>query len=285
MTANGSELRCQLIDDGFCIVENVLDVELLNQLRAKSDELAAAQSEADAARQRSTGSMINVVADPLFADLIALPEALDIFSMMGFAETKFSSGYVISKPPRSPRLFWHYDWPGWDDPASFAPFPQQVFLMYYLVDTTRANGCLRVIPGSHIQHNPLHDQLQEAHSEALGNATNLDLPEFSDRPDEVDVQIRAGDVVMGDARLLHAAHANETNERRTVITLWYHPDLTGLAEPTQAFIAWMTDTQTRLPDSWPQDKRDLVEPLRARYDGAAQAIQWNRSRPANPPRQ
>ena len=37
----------------------------------------------------------------------------------------------------------------------------------------------------------------------------------------VDVCVQPGDVVLGDARLLHAAHPNCSAERRTGITLWY----------------------------------------------------------------
>ena len=51
-----------------------------------------------------------------------------------------------------------------------APVPPQVFCMYYLTDTCRENGCLRVIPGSHTRHNPLHDLVAEPHSAALGRA-------------------------------------------------------------------------------------------------------------------
>ena len=35
----------------------------------------------------------------------------------------------------------------------------QLFLMVYLVDTTPANGCLRVLPGSHLRKIPLDDEL------------------------------------------------------------------------------------------------------------------------------
>jgi ectoine hydroxylase-related dioxygenase (phytanoyl-CoA dioxygenase family) len=37
----------------------------------------------------------------------------------------------------------------------------------------------------------------------------------------VDVEVKAGDLVLGDARLLHAAHANNSDRRRTLITMWW----------------------------------------------------------------
>ncbi len=42
---------------------------------------------------------------------------------------------------------------------------------------------------------------------------------------------------IGDARLLHAAHANATDQRRTLITLWYQPDRASLPERVQAQMA------------------------------------------------
>ena len=36
----------------------------------------------------------------------------------------------------------------WDEDVAYAKYPVQLFAMYYLTDTRRENGCLRVIPGS-----------------------------------------------------------------------------------------------------------------------------------------
>ena len=138
--------------------------------------------------------------------------------------------------------------------------------MYYLTDTSRENGCLRVVPGSHTRHNSLHDVLREPHSAQLSQARDMSLPEFSDRPDEVDVPVRAGDLLVGDARLLHAAHANETDERRTLITLWYQPDLRAMPEPIQAQVAAKVH---RAPDAWPQEAREKYTAMLATYDGPA----------------
>ena len=55
---------------------------------------------------------------------------------------------LLSKPPYGPPLYWHNDWQFWDDAISAEPMAQKLFGMVYLVDTTPANGCLRVIPES-----------------------------------------------------------------------------------------------------------------------------------------
>ena len=271
-----STKRTQLDEEGFCVFPGVLHDDLLNKLRRVTQailEKLPPQHEAD---NRSTGSMVSVYEHPLFADLIALPAACEAIQSLGFSTARFSSGYIISKPPKSPRLFWHYDWAGWDAPESFTCPSPQIFLMYYLTNTCRENGCLRVVPGSHIRDNGLIPLLGEAHTPELLRAADPRCPAFSDRPDEVDVPITAGDLLVGDARLLHASHANKSGERRTVVTLWFHPDPHTFGERLQAFIG---DLVSEPPTSWSDEAREKTEAMLARYHGDAEAWPWNRHRP------
>ena len=260
----------QLIENGFCLFENTLDSKMLADLRQMTEKVLAAQTEKDRARQRTTGSMAPIVSDPFFADIIAHPKAL---AALGYDDPAFSDGYIISKPPHSPRLFWHYDWFAWEDARSYELDPPQVFLMYYLSDTRPENGCLRVIPGSHRNHNPLPDMMDAPHSENLTKGINLDSVEFSQRPDEIDVPIKAGDLLLGDARLLHATHSNDSDERRT---LWYQPNLRSLPERMQAQMAAKAQ---RVPENWPDNARQKVEALLARYNGEAEPYGRNLYRP------
>ncbi|RAP78435.1 phytanoyl-CoA dioxygenase family protein [Paenibacillus montanisoli] len=273
--------REQLIRDGYCVIENVLDDELLQGLRDATEKLIKKQTEEEIKAHRSMGSDIHIFKDPFFVKLILCPKALEALASLGFPNPKFTSGHIISKPPHSPRLFWHFDYAGWDDPGCFGETPQQLFLMYYLVDTTPYNGCLRVLPGSHRHDNPFHEELGEAHTLELRAGKNMDSSAFSSRPDEIDVPVKAGDLLIGDARLIHAAHANQSPERRTVITMWYFPDLEALSEREQAFYAGWGKTARMSEDlnEWPEHVRQLLEPMWPRYEGNAQPFAFNRIRP------
>lgn len=191
---------------------------------------------------------------------------------MGFDHPTFSSGFIISKPPHSPPLFWHQDWWGWNDPVSYEPLPQQVFLMYYLVDTSRENGCLRLIEGSHLKRHPLHDITPEAHTDDLRRVSDPDHPAYQSYPGERDVPVRAGDLVIGDSRLLHSAHANKTDQWRTVITLWYHPIYNELPESMRARLA----NRHPIPDHWSEDAAQKIAPLMPLYEGNSEELEWNR---------
>jgi ectoine hydroxylase-related dioxygenase (phytanoyl-CoA dioxygenase family) len=146
----------------------------------------------------------------------------EIMDELGLGDFKAGGAFqIISKPAAGPPLYWHQDWARWDDPLSLSPWPQQVFLNWYLSDTYPENGCLRVIPGSHLKRFDLHDQLVPPHEGGGYDVEETNEWMFLDHPDAVDVPVRTGDLVIADARLLHGTHANKTSIRRTVLLGWY----------------------------------------------------------------
>ena len=144
--------------------------------------------------------------------------------------------------------------------------------MYYLVDTTLYNGCLRVIKGSHLNRHPLHDILPNAHGEALQRVENADHPAYQHFPDEVDIPVKAGDLVIGDSRLLHASHGNQSEERRTVITLWYHPFFALLPAKMQAHIGRLRQSMAWSDADWAR-----IAELAPVCEGGVEPLKWNRN--------
>ena len=261
----------QLITGGFCLAENVLDPDMLSRLQQTTNQLLDAQSDEKYDEQRSTGSMVDVGSHPIFAELVVYPPARTVLEALGFLRPKWMSGYVISKPPESPALFWHQDWWGWNDPSSYTPLPQQLFLMYYLVDTTPRNGCLRLLRGSHLNRHRMHDEVPNAHTDELRRVTDPDHPAYQSIPEEVNVPVKAGDLVIGDSRLLHSAHANKSDLRRTVITLWYFPYFDLLSAGLRAAIA-----RPREFDGWDKEAKARTADFIPIYEGTAEPVAWNR---------
>ena len=83
-------------------------------------------------------------------------------------------------------------------------------------DADGKQRCLRLLPGTHRKWHQLHG-MGEAHTKDINRIDDAIDPRFADYPGEVDVPVAAGDLVVGDARLFHATHANTTGEYRTVI--------------------------------------------------------------------
>ena len=265
----------QLLEKGYLVLKKIIPLNFIDELILITNNLLNEQSDQERDEQKSTGSMINISKDPFFADLISYKTVLEILKNIGIYDLRFSSGYIISKPAFSPKLFWHFDWAAWDHPFSWGKIPAQLFFMYYLVDTNINNGCLRVIPKSHIEENPLHELFEDAHSSKLSQAKDLTLPEFQFQKGEKDIPVNAGDLVIGDSRLLHASHSNNTDKRRTVITLWFHPWYSDIPGPLQGFISKMWD----IPRDWPKNAKKKVEDFRPIYTGKEKAVKFERSRP------
>ncbi len=274
-------LRQQFIRDGYVLFQGVLEPEIVEGLRAWSDGVLGQQAEAHFEQNRTTGSMVLIdwamaYRYDLLAALIVHPGVMAALGELGFAEPKFGHGRIISKPPQSPPLFWHEDGRFWDDPVSYTWQPIQCFLMYYLTDTDARNGCLRVIPGSHRKRHALHDQASPTHTDELRTYANPGDVAFQRAEGEVDVPVKAGDMVMGYGRLFHASHANLSDERRTVLTMWYYPHFVELPERTQATI-FSLEGRNGETDSGPVNEvQARMEGLRIRYEGSAEPIgtQW-----------
>ena len=144
--------------------------------------------------------------------------------------------------------------------------------MYYLVDTERYNGCLRLIPGSHMKRHRLHDALPDAHTDDLRKMENPNSPIYQDIHEAGDVPVKAGDLVVGDSRLLHSAHGNKSDQRRTVITLWYMTEFDLLPAPLRARIC-----NDKRHDEWTAEVRNPIIDLIPNYCGDAKAVEWNRT--------
>jgi ectoine hydroxylase-related dioxygenase (phytanoyl-CoA dioxygenase family) len=266
--------------DGFTVLRGALDTPLVDSLRALTDERLAREEREHFDRFRFHGSMLplDALREEAARRLVLTQRTLAMLERLGLGGTRWLSGYIISKPPRSPALWWHQDWWAWDEPVSFDPVPTQVFVMYYLRDVTAANGALRVIPGSHRKPHPLHQGLPEAHSAEIADA---DESVRGAQPDEVTVEVNAGDAVIGDCRLLHATHPNGSDERRTCLTLWYLPHFD---ERPESIRSYLVQHPSLPPAGWWRDggagvPADLGA-LLPTYDGSAEPARYNRQPPA-----
>lgn len=217
---------------GYAVFPSAFDAAMVERLRHAVDDVALATPEALAAFERnpfqgiwSIGESAKV--DSTVAELLGAASSRECLARVGVHNPRFSSGFSLSKPPDSPALYWHRDWMYWDQPESDAPMGVQLFLMVYLVDTTPHNGCLRVLPGSHLQKLSLDDELGMQDPRAHGGRSNWSEdwakdPGLGDKiqgmvssyPGAVDVAVRAGDLIIGDSRLYHAAYRNSSKAVR-----------------------------------------------------------------------
>ena len=263
----GISERKKLIEEGYCLIPNVLPFELLERVRQASTRLLDENSAEERKRRGHQGNVVSLnYQDPVFSELISSPEALGALARLGFNDVRYFGGAVIAKEGGSPPLYWHQDWTYWGEKESADPVPHQVFLMWYLTDTNPVNGCLRVVPTSHNKRLDVHDMIG-THEDGIRHQDPETSRGYKPLPGEVDICVTAGDLVVGDARILHAAHANKTDQRRTVITLWYCPRYNELSEKIRSGF----QKQLRpMPESLAQEEREMLAPVLVNYTGDAE---------------
>ena len=263
----GSEERDTLERDGFVVLKNVLGSDMLKRVNDTSNILIESDKYKHLQIDKYTGSLIPLSKSSNYAELIAHDRVLDIIrDTLGFSDIRWMSGFLISKPPKGPSLGWHQDSWYWDDDKAYETSPAQLFAMYYLTDTRVANGCLRVIPGTHIKKHRLHDELGRAHSNEVRSKSDGEIPfrektEHMRTSDCIDVGVKAGDVVIGDARVLHGANENLSDERRSLITIWYVVDFDGQSENFKEGVKKLHETQSHEIVLWDKEFKDLISPL------------------------
>jgi hypothetical protein len=279
-----SRLAAELEENGFIWACSALDPDLIDSLLLRSHATLFRESAAAREAVKSNGSLIHLADNPEYADIVASPILLDLLRECGATDPRFTGGFLISKPGNGPPLFWHQDWWGWDDDSAYRPRAHQLFAMIYLTDTRPENGCLRVIPGSHRRDHPLH-HLDTAHSEGMQGYEDPANPAYTDHPDQVAVPVKAGDVLIGDARLIHGAFANQTDEERPLLTLWFMPHWSTMPPEMRAlaYKGFMRGDDIPSSVARPSTFLDWPEPLLRRIrhvlppdDGGAAPMRWNR---------
>ncbi len=237
--------RDQFMQEGYCVVPGVLNGEPLQRTQDFTNEFLNTHPVPH--RFRFQGSDFPIINEKAVNDILSgkrqlgedlerrphfSPIADDLLEHSGQTQACAELGLesmshhnavlILSKPSNGPALYWHQDNMEWNHPKSALPWPFKIFLSYYTVDTTPYNGCLRVIPGTHLKRIELHDLLPDAHGMELQDANTTEIHKaFTDHPDAVDVAVSAGDLVIADGRVLHGAHPNRSEARRPLLLQWW----------------------------------------------------------------
>ena len=227
----------QLLGLGYCVIpDSLLDSELEDLRR-----MASSVMRSDQVAYACSAPFALDFLHPALIGLLAQPRAaLDA----GLPDLRFYSATLLNSKPGDGVGGWHWDWWAWDAVGLNWPWPPQIGVLYYLCDTSRANGCLRVLPCSHRTRLQWHARIREIGPDTL--------------PGETDVPVHAGDVVILDARVMHSRHANGTAIDRTVVSTWYASQYQLLPESVQSYISRAV----------PEIMRDQLGPLFPTYPGA-----------------
>ena len=154
--------------------------------------------------------------DTLFLTVARRPAILDIVEQLIGPDIALWNSSFFAKPARTgTKTPWHQDGRYW--PIR----PLATCTVWIAVDaSTTENGCLRVIPGTHLE--------RQLRTHQLNPATGLSLPlELqADEYDESaarDIVLQPGQISLHDIFLVHGSEPNRSENSRRGLTLRYMP--------------------------------------------------------------
>ncbi len=158
--------------------------------------------------------------DPSLFRYLTDSRALDVIQAFLGPDIVLWSSHFIAKPGGDGKAVpWHTDGAYWRERLQ----PMEVITLWLAVDeSTRDNGCMRVIPGSH--RGP-HAAIEEYGKVDRETHVFDDLlsPELFDEATAVDLELAVGECHFHDAWTVHGSTLNTSPNRRCGYTMRYMP--------------------------------------------------------------
>ena len=209
-------LKTAYDEEGYAIVRRVLDADLLSEANRHIDWLIEKHPDLETER---LGHWL-VADDPFWLRLISDDRLLDIAEqLIGPNIALFAADYIVKRPGTGGKFAWHQDGGYW--PLE----PMEVATLWIAYSASnRANGCLRIIPGT--QHLPLQERAQVA--EEPGELLPGMDQALADESNAVDIELDPGDVSLHHPHIIHGSKANTSDRWRRGGTFLYIPTTTHI---------------------------------------------------------
>jgi len=215
-------------DNGFVTGIRVLDDASASRIRRQFDELEAREG----TEKAQIGLLDRHFDQPFIYDLATNPVIVDrVEQALGSDVLLLATHFFCKYGGSEKQVAWHQDVTYWNlDP------PVAATAWYAIDDSDQENGCMRVIPGTH-----LGGIRQHGKSSLEGNLLSVNQA-VSVTPEEeavaVDLPLKAGEMSIHDGRLIHGSLSNRSNRRRCGLTLRYIPKWVKIGDVGAAGRPW-----------------------------------------------
>lgn len=212
--------------DGHLVVEDVVSAEELDALRLRTEQIASGEIDYPRDRleyepgargdERSLERLrkINEGAslDPILGSHTRHERILDIVESVLGPDVKYFGDQFFIKPPGGIEKTYHQDSP------YFTIEPMALVTAWTaLDDVTLDNGCLYVVPGSHLE-----GPLDHNDPWMVGDRQDMKIPDNAiDLTRERPVTMKAGDVSLHHSLILHRSGPNNTSQFRRAYAVHY----------------------------------------------------------------
>lgn len=217
MTPPDTALRRRFERDGYACPLPALDAARTAQYRAAFDAFQAAhQAELEA---RPPSRRWEIFADTHFAlpwvDALTRESGIldTVEQLLGPDLLAWNTSWFIKMPGDPTYVSWHQDGAYW------GLSPMEVATAWVaLGPVTRANGCMRVIPGTHRQPAlPQRDTWAADNALSRGQEIAVDV----DEAQAVDLALAPGEMSLHHLWIVHGSEANRSDEPRIGIAIRY----------------------------------------------------------------
>jgi ectoine hydroxylase-related dioxygenase (phytanoyl-CoA dioxygenase family) len=167
--------------------------------------------------------------DARLLDFLLSDEVLDWIEPLIGPDIALWSSHFISKDPFTGRATpWHEDSAFWE--GRFDSYDNIVTVWLALEDGSyRVNGCMRVIPETHLSGGFSSTYVPTDMKEQTFHAQIAEVDESK----AVDFELARGEFSMHDGRIVHGAKANTSPVRRTGYTMRYFPSSVKMQDVPQ----------------------------------------------------
>lgn len=200
--------RFRLPADEVRALATALDELIAANPGVRPEKLVSAHIEGDNGEGvRGSAKFLELARDPRIVELVSGVIGEDVI-LWGC--------HVFSKPAGD-----GYETP-WHQDGHYWPIrPLATCTVWVALEpSTRANGCLRVIPRSH-RDKVLHPHLHEDRNDLTLSQRMADG--IFDERDAVDIELEPGQMSLHDVYMIHGARPNRSTQRRTGAALRYMP--------------------------------------------------------------
>jgi phytanoyl-CoA hydroxylase len=208
--------------NGFIVGPERLSDELVGELNAEVDRQIADEVDPLVWKAHPADAdhlFVNRVSDllqrsPVFLEAAAHPAVLEpLESILGHNFDLLTNwhNHVMVRPGGSPRIKWHR--------GASLHSPMLVTVLIYLTESTVENGCVRMVPGSHVT--PFGAATHLVDEPSREEAKKVPFHEHRLYRLSLPVPMPAGGILIFNDALFHGADVNRTGGDRRSMTLGY----------------------------------------------------------------
>lgn len=168
--------------------------------------------------------------DPALFEWISAPEMLGMIEPILGPDIGVFACHLLQKPATvGKRVPWHEDSAYWG--TVLAPMTV-ASVTVALEPSVPANGCLRVIPGTH--HHGYSDYTPLANPNEQLFSSEVKAGQY-DESKAVDIELQPNEASIHDGRIIHGSNPNQGTLRRAVFTARYFPATSKFQPETNQF--------------------------------------------------